>query len=133
MQHPGTQNTADPDARAYRTRTLKIFGGIQIGMGILCGILSLVGVIIDGINMNKYCSDSYNSYTSNAYTYQQYYSNFSNCIQYRNAGVLFGFNMTCLIFSGWVRLHKIYISMCFQSSVMYTATTTYTRHECTSS
>jgi hypothetical protein len=42
MHHPGTQNTADPDARAYRIRTLKIFGGIQIVMGILCGILSLV-------------------------------------------------------------------------------------------
>jgi hypothetical protein len=34
MHHPGTQNTADLDARAYRIRTLKIFGGIQIVMGI---------------------------------------------------------------------------------------------------
>jgi hypothetical protein len=66
--------SSDPDARAYRIRTLKIFGGIQIVMGILCGILSLVGVVIDGINMNKYCS------------YYPYYG-------------------------------KIYITMCFQSSV----------------
>jgi len=104
VHHPGTQNTADPDAWAYRIRTLKIFGGIQIGMGILCGILSLVGVIIDGINMNKYCSDSDSSY--NDYTHQQYDSNYNNCIQHRKADVLFGFNMTCLIFSGWVRLLK---------------------------
>ena len=123
MRHPGTQNTDDPDARTYRIRTLKMFGGIQIGIGILCGILSLLGVTY-GINMNKHCS--YNSY-------YQYYSCCSNCRQYSSAGVLFGFNMTCMVFSGWVRLHKIYISMCFQSSVMYTATTTYTRHECTSS
>ena len=130
MHHPGTQHTVDPDARAYRIRTLKIFGGIQIGMGILCGILSLVGVVVDGINMNKFCS--YNSYYD--YVNNPYYSNYDNdCRQYWNAGVLFGFNMTCLIFSGWVRLHMIYITMCFQSSVMYTATTTYTRHECTSS
>lgn len=89
MQYPGTQNAASPAARTYRIRTLKIFGGIQIGMGILCGILSLVGVVIDGINMNKYCS---------------YYI----CRQYRNASVLFGFNMTCLIFSGWNLLTGIF-------------------------
>ena len=125
MHHPGTQNTTDPDARAYRIRTLKIFGGIQIVMGILCGILSLVGVVIDGINMNKYCSYySYYGYGIN----NQYFSSYDNCRQYWNSGVLFGFNLTCLIFSGWVSLHKIYIAMCFQSSVMYTATTTYTRH-----
>jgi len=129
MHHPGTQNTADPNARPYRIRTLKIFGGIQIVIGILCGILCLVGVVVNGINMNKYCS--YNSYYD--YGNHQYYSSYDNCRQYRNAGMLFGFNMTCLIFSGWVSLHKIYITMCFQSSVIYTAITTYTRHECTSS
>ena len=125
MQHPGTQSTDDLDVQAYGIRTLRIFGGIQIGIGILCGILSLVGVVIDGINMNKYCSYyPYYGYDINS----QYFSSYNNCRQYRNSGVLFGFNMTCLIFSGWVSLHKIYITMCFQSSVMYTATTTYTRH-----
>jgi hypothetical protein len=70
-------------------------------MGILCGILSLVGVVIDGINMNKYCSYyPYYGYDIN----NQYFSSYNNCRQYRNSGVLFGFNMTCLIFSGWVSL-----------------------------
>ena len=126
MQHPGTQSTDDPDVQAYGIRTLRIFGGIQIGIGILCSILSLVGVVIYGIDMNKhYCS--YNSYYD--YDYYQHYSNYRNCRQFKGiAGVLFGYNMTRLIFSGWVSLHKIYIIMCFQSGVMYTVTTTYTRH-----
>ena len=99
MQHPDTRNTDHPGAWAYTIRILKWFGGIQIGIGILCVILSLVGVITNGINMNKPCS-----MYDDDYGFNSYYGNYrnSNCIQYSKASMLFGFNMTCLIFSGWV-------------------------------
>ncbi|XP_076115949.1 uncharacterized protein LOC143083573 isoform X2 [Mytilus galloprovincialis] len=41
------QNTDNEASNEYRVKTLRVFGGIQIGIGVLCGILSFAGVITD--------------------------------------------------------------------------------------
>ncbi|VDI55820.1 Hypothetical predicted protein [Mytilus galloprovincialis] len=39
--------------QAFPVRTFKVFGGVQIGLGVLLGILSLIGVISDKIAKNN--------------------------------------------------------------------------------
>ena len=79
--------------REYKIRTLKITGGIQIDLGILCGILSLTGVVIAGIRKSVDCS----------YTYRpNNYGNW-NCPHYMwNANPLLEVDIMCFILSGWV-------------------------------
>ena len=43
------------EAQAFGIRTLKIFGGIQIGSGAICGILSIAGVIIHVEEIENLC------------------------------------------------------------------------------
>ena len=71
---------------------MKIFGGLQIALGFICVILSIVGVALSSNEMNKPCySNNYNSY----YGYYYYRQCFNGT---------FGFiaHMICLFFSGWV-------------------------------
>lgn len=74
--------------RVFPIRTLRVFGGIQIGLGVVAGVLSVIGMVLDGINMNKYCD------------YGPYYD-YSRCSVIWDAPTLFAFDITCLIFSGW--------------------------------
>jgi hypothetical protein len=55
-QQPVVGGQTDP--QTFPVRTLKIFGSIQIGCGILLGILSSIGVALDAIAMNAYCSEN---------------------------------------------------------------------------
>ncbi|XP_052063431.1 uncharacterized protein LOC127703077 isoform X3 [Mytilus californianus] len=82
---------------------LKVFGGIQIGLGVALGILSLVGVIVDAIAMGKYkdCLHGGGLYSYNDPVYNEnvMVSSYRFCSRYSH--VLLGFDITCLICSGW--------------------------------
>ncbi|CAC5375804.1 unnamed protein product [Mytilus coruscus] len=98
VQTSGIQQQEFPVGR------LKMFGYIQIGLGIALGILSLVGVILDVIAMEKYqdCltgSDLNGHYDPvyNIYHTVGSYSRF--CSAYSH--LLLGMDITCLICSGW--------------------------------
>ncbi|VDI74779.1 Hypothetical predicted protein [Mytilus galloprovincialis] len=83
--------------QAFPVRTFKVFGGVQIGLGVLLGILSLIGVILDIIAWNKYddCRNKYNYYDG-------YNDHYLMCRRYYDDDhVLFAFDITCLICSGW--------------------------------
>ena len=100
-------NTSNEDYlkeyREYRIGTLKIFGGIQIGLGILCGILSLAGIVIDGIHKSAGCTYTYHD----GYNYP--YSYWYCPVYVQNADALLGFDITCFILSGWVRYVLFYL------------------------
>jgi hypothetical protein len=44
-----------PEEKCYPIRTLRIFGGVQIGIGILSALLSVAGIVLDGITSNNDC------------------------------------------------------------------------------
>ena len=82
--------------------TLKIFGGIQIVCGILLGILSIIGVALDAKGMNESCKSSY------IYDYDYDFFNIDSksykmCLNKQSNGrLLFTFDVTCIVCSGWV-------------------------------
>ncbi|XP_063442887.1 uncharacterized protein LOC134723187 [Mytilus trossulus] len=82
--------------QVFPVRTFKVFGGIQIGLGVLLGILSLIGVISDKIAKNKYDDCLANTYSDR---YISYYYN--DCYRYHNVGLRLPFDITCFICSGW--------------------------------
>ncbi|VDI74778.1 Hypothetical predicted protein [Mytilus galloprovincialis] len=86
--------------QAFPVRTFKVFGGVQIGLGLLLGLLSLIGVILDIISWNKY-DDCINNNMYNHY--DPYSSGYSYwlCRRYNDVHALFAFDITCLICSGW--------------------------------
>ncbi|XP_071173819.1 uncharacterized protein [Mytilus edulis] len=99
-------DTIDAETRGFRVKTLRILGGTQIGLGIVCAILSLVGVIFDGVRMNKNCPHSY-SYNYDPQYGFHYGNGYTGC-HYLQSSTLFGFNITCLIFSGWCLLTGLF-------------------------
>lgn len=83
--------------RVFPVRKFKILGGLQIGVGGLLCLLSLVGVIIHSVRKSSDCAYSYFM----SYDYRCYYI-------YRNGNdTLFAFDITCLILSGWVSLNIV--------------------------
>ncbi|XP_076111061.1 uncharacterized protein LOC143079541 isoform X3 [Mytilus galloprovincialis] len=82
--------------QAFPVRTFKVFGGVQIGIGVLLGILSLIGVILDIIAWNKY-----DDCRNNNYYYDGYNDHYWMCRRYNDGHALFAFDITCLICSGW--------------------------------
>ncbi|CAG2253212.1 unnamed protein product [Mytilus edulis] len=82
--------------QAFPVRTFKVFGGVQIGLGVLLGILSLIGVILDIIAWNKY-----DDCRNNNYYYDGYNDHYWMCRRYNDGHALFAFDITCLICSGW--------------------------------
>ena len=92
------QGTVNPqtDPQKFPVRTLKIFGSIQIGCGILLGILSSIGVALDAIAMNAYCSE-------NNHRYNRLYYHDNMCSRKQENGrLLFAYDVTCIICSGWI-------------------------------
>ena len=96
-QQPVVGGQRDP--KTFPVRTLKIFGGIQIGCGLLLGILSIIGVVLDAKAMNEQCKKY-------SYNYDYDYNNlyiYWKCVDKRlNGRLLFAFDVTCIICSGWV-------------------------------
>ncbi|VDI24958.1 Hypothetical predicted protein [Mytilus galloprovincialis] len=43
---PNEAHQVQPDVRSSRIRSLRILGGLQIGLGVVCGILGIVGAIL---------------------------------------------------------------------------------------
>lgn len=78
---------AQSDVRISRIRTLRKLGGLQISLGVLCGILGIVGAILCKTDMDSDCK-KYNHYNI-------YY----NC---GNAHTIFVLNLIGMAFSGWV-------------------------------
>ena len=97
-------NQRSTDEEVFPVRTFKILGGIQIGLGVLLCILSLVGAIIDGVHMKQAKSCLYN------YNYHwDYHGDYHPCYYgYMNGNVtaLFAFDVTCLILAAWVSMQK---------------------------
>lgn len=87
-------NTDNETSSEYRVKTLRVFGGVQVGIGVLCGILSFAGVITDSVNLSKNCDYSDNSYYNGD-------DNYNRCDWYYFASPLLAFDVTCLFFSGW--------------------------------
>lgn len=59
---PIIANQAQPvqtDVHKSRIRPLRILGGAQIGLGVICVILGIVGVILSNTNNNSNCSYDY--------------------------------------------------------------------------
>ncbi|XP_063399479.1 uncharacterized protein LOC134684127 [Mytilus trossulus] len=83
------QNTDNEASNEYRVKSLRVFGGIQIVIGVLCGILSLAGVITDSVNLSKSCDYNDNS----NYNYDGDY--------YPCSSPLLAYDIICVIFSGW--------------------------------
>ncbi|XP_071121744.1 uncharacterized protein [Mytilus edulis] len=76
----------------YPMKTLRAFGGLHIGIGILCAILGITVFIIDNVDMSKDC------YINNNGTY--YYD--KECEhELSTAQSFFLFDIMCVLFSGW--------------------------------
>ena len=88
-QQPVVGRQTDP--QTFPFRRLKMFGGIQIGCGILGGILCIIGVVLDAILMNEHCKESNDRYT------------YAMCLRKQsNRSLLLGYDITCIICSAWV-------------------------------
>ncbi|CAC5383695.1 unnamed protein product [Mytilus coruscus] len=100
-----------PEIRASRIRALRILGGAQIGLGVVCVILGIVGVILSNIEMNSHCQ-TYNYYSSD-YGYEYRYS-YYEC---GNANTIIIMDLIGMAFSGWQQ-SVIYIHTA-QSGMMH--------------
>ena len=89
---------SQPEEKCYPIRTLRIFGGVQIGIGILSALLSVAGIVLDGITFNNDCD----------YTWNDSYYYYRRCAAYVDVGAMFAFDIICLVFSGWVSIISIY-------------------------
>ena len=101
---------SQPEEKCYPIRTLRIFGGVQIGIGILSSLLSVAGIVVDGIKSNTGCD--YNP---------GYHSYYQRCAAYFDVYGMFAFDITCLVFSGWVSIISIYSehNQCFEINNFY--------------
>jgi len=90
------------EQRLSRIRTLKIFGGLHIGLGVICGILGVVGAVLSAEDMNKQCD--YNNYYG-YYGYDGYYGYYGyyGCKREKsNSTLSFIMYIVSAAFSGWV-------------------------------
>ncbi|XP_063399477.1 uncharacterized protein LOC134684126 [Mytilus trossulus] len=85
--------------RDYPMTTLRAFGGLHIGIGILCAILGIAVFIIDNVNMSKDCYiDNNGSYIDNNGTAHDE----KECEnQVSSAQTFFVYDIICFLFSGW--------------------------------
>ena len=100
--HPGI---AQANPQTFPVRTLKVLGGIQIGLGVLLGILSLIAVILDAMAIHVYCHDNNYDNSDNWYN-----SDYWSCMRMRRwKKTMFAFDVTCLVCSGWVGVFVIHV------------------------
>ena len=92
------------EQRLSRIRTLKIFGGLHIGLGLVCGILSVVGTILSVGEKNKQCDhNNYYGYYHGYYSYyNSYYGYYYYCPRQYYSMLSFIMYIVSAAFSGWV-------------------------------
>lgn len=96
-QQPVVSGQTNP--KTFPVRTLKIFGGIHVSCGILLGIFSVVGCVLDAIDMNEECNRIYDY---NLPGYVNWYPDTMCLMKRSDSRLLFAFDVTCIICSGWV-------------------------------
>lgn len=69
----------------FGVRPFKVLGGIQIGLGLICAIMSMIVVGMDASDISKPCTAFY-------------YGSTSPCF----SRVFLACDITCLIFAGWI-------------------------------
>ena len=101
---------SQPEEKCYPIRTLRIFGGVQIGIGILSALLSVAGLVLDGITSNTDCDYNWDD---------SYYH--KRCAAYMYVSGMIPFDIICLVFSGWVSIISIYSehNQCFEINNLY--------------
>ncbi|XP_076109435.1 uncharacterized protein LOC143078459 [Mytilus galloprovincialis] len=109
-------NTADPlstqeapdqsSQRTYPVRTFKVFGGIQIGLGIILEIICLIAVVTDAMGIQNY----HDCLLHNEQLHNDS-SNYWSCRKYKKSEELFLFDIVCIICCGWFVLTGV-LPMC---------------------
>lgn len=80
--------------KAYRVKTLKVFGRIQIEIGVACAILSFAEISIDSEMLSHLCcNDKISEYKIHLFYYSK------NLVM----RLFLATDITCLLCSGWVR------------------------------
>lgn len=94
------QNEDNGVNRDYPVKTLRVFGGLQICIGVLCAILSIVVLIIDSVALSKNC------YIENNGNYF-----FDKECEHNSltAQSVFLFDILFCLSSGWVRTTYIHL------------------------
>ncbi|VDI70483.1 Hypothetical predicted protein [Mytilus galloprovincialis] len=96
---PIVANQAQPvqtDFRMSRMRALRILGGAHIGLGVICVILGIVGVILSNIEKNNRCQSN-----NSGYDYLYFYN--YRCSDATGIVILYSICMAC---SGWNKFHN---------------------------
>ncbi|XP_052060095.1 uncharacterized protein LOC127700590 [Mytilus californianus] len=104
-----TQEAPDqPSQRnpTYPVRTFKVFGGIQIGLGVILGIICLIAVITDAMGIQNFhdCLLHNEQLINDSIMYWSWR-------RYYKSEELFSFDIVCLICCGWFVLTG-FLPMC---------------------
>lgn len=93
---PNEAHQVQPDVRSSRIRSLRILGGLQIGLGVVCGILGIVGAILSNTDMDSGCKKMGYYKKNNGFItqYSYYYCG--------NANTILIMDLIGMAFSGWV-------------------------------
>ncbi|CAC5398036.1 unnamed protein product [Mytilus coruscus] len=92
---PIQTNQVQPAVRTSRIRALRILGGLQIGLGVVCGILGIVGAILSNTEMDTNCKqfEYYDNYNGHIFGYSYYHCG--------NADTIFIMDLIGMALSGW--------------------------------
>lgn len=104
------------EQRMSRIRTLRIFGGLHIGLGVICFILGVAGASLSAEDKNKECDNNYYTYYNSyayydAYTgyyypgysgYSGIYGNYKCKNEKSSSEASFIMFIVIAVFSGWV-------------------------------
>lgn len=98
-----TTLTAQPNVGTSRTKILRLFGVLQIILGVICGTLGIIGAILSKVKTDSRCTPYINYYLD----YSGGYYAYSNSYTYYRCGdgnTIFIMDLISLAFSGWVGL-----------------------------
>ncbi|XP_052062578.1 uncharacterized protein LOC127702411 [Mytilus californianus] len=92
---PNQTHQVQPDVRASRVKALRILGGLQIGLGLVYGILCIVGAILCRTDLDSGCK--YYNY------YSRYGGHLSGSTYYRcgHSNTILIMNLIGMALSGW--------------------------------
>lgn len=86
-----------PAVRTSRIRALRILGGLQIGLGVVCGFLGIVGAILSNTEMDNRC-EMYNYYNGHGSPLSGSASSYYRCGQSNTILIM---NLIGMALSGW--------------------------------